>query len=1621
MIVDNLQIGLRDISASDDDVDLLGTKNDDLANVLTVFPGGNFTRNLVAELPNTASEISIENPVVAATGPNAHDGFVSLSAGRVLIETGVRAPNRFLVPSGENTAFGTITEVVEINAPVSAPSIDIRLSDNSITGNIERSRLEISRRGSLSDVANVTVLQPDRIPAADRADFVFLEIEDGDAFIQGNVAASEHSYVMRSGLGSEVNGPYIFTTESDITGVQLGEISGGLLSMLLANDTLGDRFQSYQTMVSRVDLQTSVERMRMQAGTRMNHSADFPFPYDISIREADNLIIDAVAASSGKIDVAAEGTLALISSINSMGDVKLESGDDFTVNAPVATSFGSIEIRGPQVNVENSVRVYGGVAEPLRTDISIEATEGQLLIEDAVAAINSISLTANGNNGTIVGSGRLIGDSVEGVSSGDIVIRTDSNVVSVRTPGVVRLDDQSAVAFEVVDSPDVTLIANGLDDVATLNNGTKQLSPSLFGNVIGASEITVSAPRGSIDLLHDGTNSLEVGDGAAIAASPELDVERMTAAGSVIIRSNSAQDMVISDAPSATSGATTVRFATAQPFPTGTLFGRSTLPGVYATTLVATLTMGSDKSLEALGGVIATDIKTGDFILVKDGIELHSLVGIEQISDTELQMPESFISDESVVNKRIEGSSFASGTDVIDYNPDTRILEISQPLVGAVNAQETIRIFDRSCNGIYGVSGLAYQQLAGSQTAARLSLRRVSGTADSPGFDTTRELSGRQYFRVTDGAQNGIDSTAGKVFVSEGFSNKISSSSVPTPVFVEPVLSRPGFVTANAISTKVIPAEVTESGDLLGTENGSIGFDAELFDGVVLGVGRRVLIQSPLTGTPDAPTSHYGLYTVVSPGGENLPWRLKRYAGVDEDGDGSVNKFHTGVVALTQGSLRTAVTGEMYEIGFDSINNAELSYREITDFRKVSTATGGTYLTESFNPTQHYRTDIGTRNVLGTVTYQVSSEGGRNDDPGSFGRMLALLQGNTASVERLGSAQLTRTTFHDSVQNIQLEQELPEINSPIEVTPNREVIVDGSRIIRTRDDAVVRTGSLRAQLGPASPSANPANRRLVRGPATALSFDQVNGLEIGPGGQGSIIGNLSIGGFSNGTGIAVFGADNVLLNNVRVGVDAAGNQMPNAVGIQIEQAAGGENARFTTVRNSTIAANSVAGISLGTNVDDVRLVGNVIGRNRASNEVGVIVDTGDSGIARLGVRDINPTAAVVGLPVTPLESYPGDIPGLVLPNVYDPAPTSRVSISKNAATDAFEPGLQLFDRTTNQMWTVRKIDLSADELNYELVIKGPQIDVGSLGMSLALEAGYFVDAPQRAETLRLPSGIDPARLYLGQRVASTVVGVLEQGTYITSITILPPPNLPEGAALPEDTAQVGHYGGIVEIGLSTPVANSAQTGLLFENAGRNTVGFNNDGIILRSGSSSIVSTDVTYSNFDGIRIEGVAEAGMHMIGGAQGTSLTSESVTISANLASGLKFTESFFADYAEGEKQDRFDQVKIRANVFGTDLLSTPGLSNGRDGESNIVIADVPLNQRHQGSQDRDDLTGRYTAIYRPEDNPEQSEELEEFEGFDNEGNNHFAGDPLTIIDTGGGFGDGDSDDWFNDRPTLY
>ena len=313
----------------------------------------------------------------------------------------------------------------------------------------------------------------------------------------------------------------------------------------------------------------------------------------------------------------------------------------------------------------------------------------------------------------------------------------------------------------------------------------------------------------------------------------------------------------------------------------------------------------------------------------------------------------------------------------------------------------------------------------------------------------------------------------------------------------------------------------------------------------------------------------------------------------------------------------------------------------------------------------------------------------------------------------------------------------------------------------------------------------------------------------------------------------------------------------------------------------------------------------------------------------------------------------------------------------------------------------------SDATKYMLDLSGPAFEDIELDVSFIVEAGYFADVVARGEEITLPSGVDRDRLHVGQLITGTVSGAINPGTYISSI-------------------EAGSNGETV-IGLSQPALKTLKTGIVFNAPGRNDISFNADGIILKSGSSKIRSTDVARSIYDGIRIEGVAANGQHEIGGAKGTELNEDNVSVNSNALAGIRFTEAFFAGLGTlAEKELQADKVNVRGNYLGTNLVFAEGLSNGLDGATNILFEDADLQAAYITDSSRG-ADGRYNAKYRPEDNPEQDASLVEFETLDSEGNKHSTGDPVTLLPPngggglGGGFpGFGGGDDDSNDGPDL-
>ena len=1351
---------------------------------------------------------------------------------------------------------------------------------------------------------------------------------------------------------------------------------------------------------------------------RMPDPLQEPYPYSINIDETDDLIIDAVASSSGPITVTTGGSLDLLAAVKSRGDIVITTGTELEVAAPLTTVFGTIDVSSSSVTVGSPIRILDGTQNEEIKDIRVTATAGDIEINSGIYGINGVALRAQQE---VFGDGRIFGDVVEVISeTGGVQARTDANIVYVKAPGETIIQEIDAAIFEIRDSPTVRLSADGRDtprnidqNISTGLNGFEATSPAILADIYGTTTLSVSAPRGSVDVLHRSPGTLTLIDDATIGPS--------TAAGSVTIRSTLAAEINVNDMPTPTSSAVEVRFATSAPL--NLVLGGGYLPGApgtYATDLIVPVQYNlATGEVYSFGGINHKSIRAGDRVLIKDG--KTDDVGVKKLA----------------------------------------------------------------INGVYSVTSLVYGVVTVDATKGLVGTATLTMDRDN-NFDQTEEFDRRQYYRVQDGALRS------QVFVSNGFDDVVAV----TPITVESVPVKAGFAEAEAVAEEALsPGLVTWNSPtqtVTAKFPKNIGFDVSLFDDVVLGLGDLVVLQEGVRGHAESP----GLFKVTVLGDSITPWELQRYGGVDEDGqvntvnktgdvpakdlpnNGSsqitnidvtsleINMYVYGVnmplgtqitsidagngntnggtitlskqiidgdgeegasltfiianaltsveanieatVVVNQGTHRTALTGEMYQIKYDSMHTSELPFQQITDYRGLIDFDVDN--DPAFHSGDNFRLEVGSDNPAGNVEYTVTSEGGTNISSGSLGKMLTALQKNTAVVERSGLKQAATFDFQNNVREISLEQGLPLISEPMTIDGNG-LSIFGGNITTTRDGATVRTGSLLVDVGPVRPSRAKVARRLVRNVEAFGSLVSVHGFEVGPGSDGIVLKNMTIGGFGTGAGVRVTGTNQVLLEDLEIGETAAGELAPNKYGVLV-QSSDGKTGEGTTILGGSVEGSTEAGIRLDAGTDGVRIVNVRVGANGRSNKVGIEVDSA-TGLHMIGVAPILPNQTVANLPVE------------LIPDESDVL-ADQILLLKNPASDILEQGAQLFDRVTGRLWEIES-KVEEDELNYRFTVRGVDgaaFTTADVDDGLAVEAGFFVQANGRTDTLVLPTGVPVENLYLGQRVTASVNGVF-----------------PANARTPTRIAGISEdASGVVTIELDREILDTAFTAVQFDrNIGatgfRNNVGFNEDGIVLASGSSRMVRTDVHDSVYDGIRIEGVATSGSHEIGGTFGDNLVQQNNAIYGNQLTGIRFAESFFAGLGgpndDANRVSRVNKVEIRGNFMSTTIFSGAGRTNGNPEVSNLVfdepnyvddatnleIQNSYVNSRARTTETIDGVVvERYTATYRPEDDPTNAA-FAEIGGRDLAGNFHYSGIAAVIDDSigggpvdggGGGTGDG-------------
>ncbi|MFN6190220.1 MAG: hypothetical protein ACK48S_04735 [Planctomycetia bacterium] len=466
---------------------------------------------------------------------------------------------------------------------------------------------------------------------------ILVTAESSDVFVEGSIFGSSQSYLMRSPnpvtADQKAKLPFILSTKSARTGADVGQIRGNTLQVILANDasTPLDLSIAYNT----VDLTTAVDSLRVRASVRQNGvdtSPSGPFPYNLSIREENAIAIDAVAASTLPISIESDGTMTWTAAFSTFGDVSIRterlSGAlrSFVSTAPIETKFGKISITASEISAGSTLAVTDALPDPTRTDISLNADNGNITLTGLVSSPNRVSLvqsTPGGKSGRVAGAGRIktrdlainavaIGNPSGTPTDGLFYLRTDVDSLTADLVNGAAIDEKDDIAITQLRSP------SGLVAIRAAGTDGRPGSPNdlaLSANLLNVTNLFVTAPNGSIDLRNDTAQRLLMGMPLAIQQGT---AESMRASGNVTIIS-SAGGFDILDAPVAGSGARQVAAATVGTLP-GAYDPRT--PGEFASRITAD-SNGSINELRSLGGAldgVTRVLRVNDRVLVKNGV-----------------------------------------------------------------------------------------------------------------------------------------------------------------------------------------------------------------------------------------------------------------------------------------------------------------------------------------------------------------------------------------------------------------------------------------------------------------------------------------------------------------------------------------------------------------------------------------------------------------------------------------------------------------------------------------------------------------------------------------------------------------------------------------------------------------------------------------------------------------------------------------------------------------------------------------------------------------------------------------------------------------------------------------
>ncbi|RLS82371.1 MAG: hypothetical protein DWI04_04890, partial [Planctomycetota bacterium] len=313
----------------------------------------------------------------------------------------------------------------------------------------------------------------------------YIEATTADIYVDSRIEAISQSYLFNSDEEDGQLSPFVFSTRSPSTGNETGNIIGRVVNITLGNRMPTPLFGA--SAYSTVDISTEIETLRIRAGTDFTNPAG-PFPYQIDIREKDDLQLAAVAASSMPITIEAGRNITMPAGLSTASDltVTAKNADPsvftlFTVQAPITSDYGRISISADALSVRNSLVVKAAAVAPdALNDIVLEARHGSMELFGLVSAVNDVALRQTNRDrttiGAISGDSRVRARNISIESEGAVSIGTDALSLTGRAVTGFKVDELNDIRIDSLTSGGlVSLTARGVDPVNRMESAASEV------------------------------------------------------------------------------------------------------------------------------------------------------------------------------------------------------------------------------------------------------------------------------------------------------------------------------------------------------------------------------------------------------------------------------------------------------------------------------------------------------------------------------------------------------------------------------------------------------------------------------------------------------------------------------------------------------------------------------------------------------------------------------------------------------------------------------------------------------------------------------------------------------------------------------------------------------------------------------------------------------------------------------------------------------------------------------------------------------------------------------------------------------------------------------------------